>query len=174
MRDLIMLLNKKNIKNIKNKKITYIKNFTSITDIYDFNKISNLVDNYSLDVSFKPGQVSHFNSIWQLKDIHKFDNQFFTFMDLFRKIFKYTTDIKDGVDLFFSFITNTGGSHVDEEDVFLIGLHGKTIYRIIETNKDYCLEKGDLLHIPKGNRHKAISATPRSIASVGFFGGKTE
>ena len=174
MKDLIMLLNKKNIKNIKNKKITYIKNFTSITDIYDFNKISNLVDSYSLNVIFKPGQANYFNSIWQLRDIHKFDNQFFILIDLFRKIFNYTTDIKDGVDLFFSFVTNTGGSHVDEEDVFLIGLHGKTIYRVIETNKDYCLQKGDLLHIPKGNRHKAISATPRSIASVGFYGGKTE
>ena len=169
-----MLLNKKNIKNIKNKKITYIKNFTSITDIYDFNKISNLVDSYSLNVIFKPGQANYFDSIWQLRDIHKFDNQFFILIDLFRKIFNYTTDIKDGVDLFFSFVTNTGGSHVDEEDVFLIGLHGKTIYRVIETNKDYCLQKGDLLHIPKGNRHKAISATPRSIASVGFYGGKTE
>lgn len=169
-----MLLNKKNIKNIKNKKITYIKNFTSITDIYDFNKISNLVDSYSLNVIFKPGQANYFDSIWQLRDIHKFDNQFFILIDLFRKIFNYTTDIKDGVDLFFSFVTNTGGSHVDEEDVFLIGLHGKTIYRVIETNKDYCLQKGDLLYIPKGNRHKAISATPRSIASVGFYGGKTE
>ena len=174
MKDLIMLLNKKNIKNIKNKKITYIKNFTSITDIYDFNKISNLVDSYSLNVIFKPGQANYFDSIWQLRDIHKFDNQFFILIDLFRKIFNYTTDIKDGVDLFFSFVTNTGGSHVDEEDVFLIGLHGKTIYRVIETNKDYCLQKGDLLHIPKGNRHKAIPATPRSIASVGFYGGKTE
>ena len=46
-----MLLNSKDIKSIKNKKITYVKNFTSIIGTYDFNKISNLVDDYSLNVS---------------------------------------------------------------------------------------------------------------------------
>ena len=88
------------------------------------------------------------------------------------KIFKYTPETRDGVDLFFSFVTNTGISHVDTEDVFLIGMHGKTIYRITDTNKDYLLEYGDLLHIPKGIRHKSISSTPRIIASIGFYGGK--
>jgi ribosomal protein L16 Arg81 hydroxylase len=39
--------------------------------------------------------------------------------------------------------------------------------------KDYLLEYGDLLHIPKGIRHKSISSTPRIIASVGFFAGKS-
>jgi len=169
-----MLLNNKNIKNIKNKKTTYVKNFTFITETYDFNKISNLADTFSLDVFLLPGPARHFDSRWQLADIHKFDNQFFILIDLFRKIFQYPPDIRDGVDIFFSFVTNTGGSHIDEEDVFLIGLYGKTIFRITETNEDYCLEKGDLLHIPRGIRHRAISLTPRSIASVGFFGEKTK
>ena len=165
-----MFLDSKSVENIKQKKITYIKNFTSIQETYDFNKISYLVDSYSLNVIFLPGQINHFNCIWQLKEIDKIDNQFFILIDFFYKIFKYDSNVKNRVDLFFSFVTNTGGSHIDEEDVFLIGLHGKTIYRIIETNEDYCLEKGDLLHIPKGIRHKSISLTPRSIASVGFFG----
>ena len=52
-------------------------------------------------------------------------------------------------------------------------MHGKTIYRMTDTGKDYLLEHGDFLHIPKGIRHKSISSTPRIIASVGFFGGKS-
>ena len=78
----------------------------------------------------------------------------------------------DGVDLFFSFVTNASHSHVDIEDVFLIGLSGKTIYRLIKEKRDYLIEKGDLLYIPKGTAHKAISLTPRIIASVGLLGGK--
>ena len=164
-----MLLNKKNIESIKKQKVTFIKNFTSIQETYDFNKISYLVDSYSLNVDYVLQQINCFNSIWTFKNIDKFDNQFFVLLDFLSKIFEYPYHIENGVDIFFSFVTNTGGSHVDKEDVFLVGLYGKTIYRIIETNKDYCLERGDLLYIPKGIWHKPISATPRSIASIGFF-----
>lgn len=172
-----MLLNKKNIESIKKQKVTFIKNFTSIQETYDFNKISYLVDSYSLNVDHVYSlnvdhvlkQINSFNSIWTFRDIDKFDNQFFVLLDFLSKIFKYPYHIENGVNIFFSFVTNTGGSHVDREDVFLVGLYGKTIYRIIETNKDYCLKRGDLLYIPKGILHKPISATPRSIASIGFF-----
>jgi|TARA_R110000824_G_scaffold206571_1_gene391764 ribosomal protein L16 Arg81 hydroxylase len=165
-----MFLDKESIENIKKRKVTYVKNFTSIIEeTYDFNKISNLVDKYSLSVMDKPGQINHYNSIWAIRYINEVDNQLFIFLDFLRKIFNYKIDQRDGVDLYFSFVTNTGRSHVDEEDVFLVGLYGKTIYRISETNEDFCLKRGDFLYIPKGIWHKAISVTPRSIASVGFF-----
>jgi len=167
-----MLLSKKNVKNIKKNKVTFIKNFTQIENIYDFNKLSVLIDNYSLPVENKTNQLNTFNSIWQLKNIHKLDSLFFTYIDFLQKIFKYNLTTKDGVDLFFSFVTNIGVSHADTEDVFLIGLYGNTIYRVIENNKDFILEKGDLLFVPKGTQHKAISLTPRVVASVGYFGGK--
>tara|TARA_R100001480_G_scaffold90672_2_gene97283 strand:+ start:566 stop:1084 length:519 start_codon:yes stop_codon:yes gene_type:complete len=166
---LSMILNDKNIKDIKEKKITYVKNFTSIEETYDFNKISYLVDSYSLYVDYVPKQINYFNSIWKFRDIDKLDNQFFVLLDFLSKIFKYPHHIENGVDIFFSFVTNTGRSHVDKEDVFLVGLYGKTIYKVIENNIDYCLERGDLLYIPKGIWHKPVSATPRSIASIGFF-----
>jgi glyoxylate utilization-related uncharacterized protein len=57
---------------------------------------------------------------------------------------------------------------VDQEDVFLLGLCGKTIYRV--NNNFYTVERGDLLFVSKGVRHKAISVTPRIVASFGFFG----
>jgi len=167
-----MLLNKKNIESIRTQKLTYVKNFTTIVDTYDFNKISSLVDDNSLIVENKLTHGLIFNAIWQLTQIDKFDNFFYMQKDFFNKLFKYVPDIKDGVDIFFSFVTNIGKSHVDVEDVFLIGLYGKTTYRIIDTKKDYMIEKGDLLYIPKGIKHKSLSTTPRVIASVGFYGGK--
>jgi len=169
-----MLLNKENLERIKDKKITFVKGFISPTTEYDFNTISKLTDDYSLVVNNKPMDLmSPFKSIWQMKNIHMDKTYFFTFMDFFYKTFKYVPDIKDGVDLFFSFVTNVGVSHVDTEDVFLISLHGISTYRIIETSQDYKLESGDLLFIPKGIRHKAISTTPRIIASVGYYGGRS-
>ena len=167
-----MLLNNKDIKRIKNKKVTYVKKFTQNLNNYNFDILASLIDDYSLTVVNK-SNLLNFNATWQVKDVHKTNVDFFVFLDFLYKIFKYTPETRDGVDLFFSFVTNTGMSHVDTEDVFLIGMHGKTIYRITDTNKDYILEHGDFLHIPKGIRHKSISSTPRIIASVGFFGGKS-
>lgn len=168
-----MLLNSKNIKSIKNTKVTYIKKFTQIFETYDFNKISTLVDDFSLFVQCRAEVTrQEFKDIWQMKNIHDIDSSFFTYLDFFYKTFRYEPEVRDGVDIFFSFVTNTGVSHVDTEDVFLIGLYGKTIYRIIDVKQDYVLKSGDLLYIPKGIRHKAISATPRAVASVGYYGGK--
>tara|TARA_R100001086_G_scaffold21404_2_gene10363 strand:- start:586 stop:1095 length:510 start_codon:yes stop_codon:yes gene_type:complete len=169
-----MVLNKENLESIRNKKITFVKGFTSSTTEYDFNTLSKLTDDYSLVVdSVAWDSKSLFKSIWQMKNIHVNQNYFFTFMDFFYKTFKYVPDVRDGVDLFFSFVTNVGASHVDDEDVFLISLRGISTYRITETNEDYQLESGDLLFIPKGVRHKAISTTPRIIASVGYYGGRS-
>lgn len=167
-----MLLNNKNIKRIKNKKITYIKKFTQNLNNYNFDILASLIDDYSLTVLNKSNNASNFNGTWQVRNAHEVNNDFFVFADFFYKIFKYTPEVRDGVDLFFSFVTNTGGSHVDKEDVFLIGMYGKTIYRMTNTNKDYLLEYGDLLYIPKGIVHRALSLTPRIVMSIGFYGGK--
>ena len=167
-----MLLKNKDIKKIKSKKVTYVKKFTQNLNNYNFDILASLIDDYSLTVVNK-SNLLNFNATWQVKDVHKTNADFFVFLDFLYKIFKYTPETRDGVDLFFSFVTNTGMSHVDTEDVFLIGMHGKTIYRMTDTGKDYLLEHGDFLHIPKGIRHKSISSTPRIIASVGFFGGKS-
>ena len=171
-----MLLDAQKIQLINDKKVTYVKKFTKIKDAYDFNKISEFVDNYSsadgIQIDCKPGQINVFNSIWQLKFVDRVDQVLFTFRDFFQKTFRYTPEARDGVDLFFSFASVGGDAHMDEEDVFLIGLKGRTIYRMMVTKEEYELESGDLLYVPKGTRHKAISMTPRVIASVGFRGGK--
>jgi len=64
-----------------------------------------------------------------------------------------------------------GTPHVDIEDVFIIGLKGTTIYRVFDIeNKDYTIEKGDMIFIPRGIKHKVIGLNPRIVASIGYFG----
>jgi mannose-6-phosphate isomerase-like protein (cupin superfamily) len=191
-----MRLRSTDITSIKKRETLFVKNFTTIFKVgntgvtaeydikptskvstaeneYDFNFISKYAEENSPQVlAHQPDKG--FNSVWQLKCVHTNEPFFFTLLDFLRKIFKYTPDQRDGVDFFFSFCTTTGDTHTDTEDVFILGLLGKTIYRDYKTNQDYQLEKGDLLYVPKGRKHRAISLTPRVIASVGFFGGNSD
>jgi len=191
-----MRLSSPDIKNIKKRETTFVKNFTSIFKVgntgesveydiqptsevstaenkYDFNFISKHVDECS-NVIWTKQPDKGFNAVWQVRHVHIDEPFFFTLFDFFKKTFKYIPEVRDGVDLFLSFVTGTGDAHIDVEDVFLIGLLGKTIYRDYKTNKDYQIEKGDLLFVPKGRKHRAISLTPRIVASVGFYGGNNE
>ena len=85
-------------------------------------------------------------------------------------MFKFKSDSRDGVDLFFSLVTQTGVPHEDVEHVFIIGLKGKTIYRIYDKNNvDYEINKGDMIFIPRKIKHKVIGLNPRIIASIGFY-----
>jgi|TARA_R100000656_G_C3900061_1_gene118562 hypothetical protein len=167
-----MKLNSSNIKSILNKKPTFIKNFTSLHEEYDFNFMAKFLDDNPIIIHNKQGNCAY-PVIWQARHAQNYNSSFFTFLDFFRKTFKYTSDVQDGADLFLSFVTGTdGGPHKDDEDVFLIGLYGKTMYQDIPTDKHYIIEKGDLLFFPRQRSHRALSLTPRVILSVGFYGGK--
>lgn len=70
-----------------------------------------------------------------------------------------------------SFVSQAGLTHADKEDVFIIGLNGSAIYKTFEKeNKYYEINKGDLIFIPKGLKHKVIAMTPRTVISAGFHG----
>ena len=169
----MFLLNKDQVDLIKNNKMCLIKKFTLIEDVYNFDFISALLEENDLHVSQK-------TSIGNLKDvfqIFKVSNTQRKFKDIFYflyKIFKYEKNQKDEVDLFFSLVSQVGNPHIDEEDVFIVGLQGVTIYRVFNTEyTDYQIEKGDMIFIPKGIKHKVIGLTPRIIASIGFYGNKS-
>ena len=75
---------------------------------------------------------------------------------------------KSDLFLFFSLTSgNKSITHRDNYDVFIISLYGKTIYTIEE--KEFFLEKGDLLCIKKNQLHKAMGLTPRIILSYGIY-----
>jgi cupin superfamily acireductone dioxygenase involved in methionine salvage len=76
------------------------------------------------------------------------------------------------MDLFLSFETSIGPTHRDKEDVFILGLYGKTMYRVWKNNTvtEVLINRGDMIYIPSGVLHRSISITPRIIASLSLWG----
>jgi mannose-6-phosphate isomerase-like protein (cupin superfamily) len=165
-----MLINEKDSNNIKKNRVTLVKNFIDLERNYDFNLISNLIEENDLSIN-QATNLGNLKDVFQIYKISNCLNEFKIFFDFLTKLFKYERDLKDEADLFFSFASQVGTSHVDKEDVFIIGLKGKTLYRIFnKKNKDYEINEGDLIFIPRGLKHKVLGVTPRIIVSIGFWG----
>ena len=160
-----MLINSDNFKTIKDQKTTHIKKFTDLEIDYDFNFLINFIEHYTCPVD----HGGSYHKTWSIP-VDGSHSPFLYILNFLRKTFQYNLNKEDGCRLFYSFASNSGPSHVDREDVFLLGLYGKTVYKV--ENNFYEIEKGDLLFVSRGSRHKAISITPRIVASFGFFGGK--
>tara|TARA_R100001163_G_C5067934_1_gene207509 strand:- start:1128 stop:1652 length:525 start_codon:yes stop_codon:yes gene_type:complete len=169
-----MIFNKDQVESINNKQVTYVKNFALLEREYDFNLISQLLEEHNSVVLTKTN-VGNLRDVYQMLEVKNYFKEFQTFFDFFYKLFKYKYDSRDAVELFFSMAAQVGVVHADIEDVFIIGLKGKTIYRIYqEENIDYEISKGDLIFIPNGVSHKVIGLTPRIITSIGYFNNTVE
>ena len=166
----MLLNNKEQVESIRNREVTHVKNFASLEREYDFNLLSRLMEENDLTVGEKTSK-GILKDVFQIYNVSNTLQEFKTFFDFLGKFFKYEKDPKDEVDLFFSFVSQVGRPHLDTEDIFIIGLKGTTIYRVFDNeDKDYYIEKGDMIFIPKGKMHKVIGMTPRIIMSVGFYG----
>ena len=164
-----MLINSENFKKIQEKKTTHIKKFTTLEVDYDFNFLIKYIEDYSCRISLG----GSYNSTWSAF-AYWYPPPFNLIENFIRETFKYRVDPddRDGCEMFYTFSSGSGPSHVDREDIFLLGLHGKTIYKVGDDY--YTVEKGDLLFVAGGVMHKAIAVTPRIVASFGFFGGRNE
>ena len=109
---------------------------------------------------------------------HPFNNRFLfnrtntinKFYDFVFRLGGYPFHEKDRMDLFLSFQTCVGPSHADKEDVFILGLHGKTVYTVFDKELlEITIERGDMVYIPSGIMHRSISITPRIIASLSLW-----
>jgi len=165
-----VLIKETEVNLIKQKKAVLIKNFTNLNKTYDFNFISKILEENYLCVLDKTSS-GNLKSIFQIEQVTNVTKEFKIFFDFLSKLFKYKRHPKDGVDLFFSFVSQTGDTHQDIEDVFILGLEGEVIYKVFDIeNKDYYVKKGDMIFIPRGLKHKVIGINPRIIASIGFYG----
>ena len=165
-----MLIKQPEVISIKENKVTLIKNFVTLERNYDFNLLSQLMEENDLTISQK-SFVGNLKDVFQIYKVSNTLQEFKTFFDFLSKLFKYERDLKDEVDLFFNFVSQTGNPHVDIEDVFIIGLKGKSIYRVFDVEtKDYNIQKGDMIFIPKNIKHKVMALNPRIVASIGFYG----
>lgn len=164
-----MLLNKEQIESIQNRKVTHVKNFASLEREYDFNLIAEILEERDNKVLTKTN-TGGLRDVYQMLNVTNIFQEFRTFFDFLLKTFKFIPDSRDAVEFFFSFASQVGVVHEDTEDVFIVGLKGKTIYRVYGAdNIDYEINKGDMIFIPHGIRHKVIGITPRIIASIGYF-----
>jgi len=168
-----MLIKQTELVSLKENKVTLVKNFFSLGKKYDFNLLSQLMEENEIEVDAKT-QIKNLKDVFQMYDVTNYLPEFKILNDFLSKLLKYEKDVRDNlrkVDLFFSFISQTGNSHVDAEDVFIFGLKGRTIYRVFDdVNENYIVEEGDMIFIPRGIKHKVIGLTPRIVASIGFFG----
>tara|TARA_X000001388_G_C2148621_1_gene91538 strand:- start:22 stop:546 length:525 start_codon:yes stop_codon:yes gene_type:complete len=165
-----MLIKQPEVISIKENKVTLIKNFVTLERNYDFNLLSQLMEENNLTISQK-SFVGNLKDVFQIYKVSNTLQEFKTFFDFLSKLFKYERDLKDEVDLFFNFVSQTGNPHVDIEDVFIIGLKGKSIYRVFDgETRDYNIQKGDMIFIPKNIKHKVMALNPRIVASIGFYG----
>jgi len=167
-----MLIKQSEMISIKQNKVTLIKNFTMLERNYDFNLLSELMEKNNLKINQK-SFVGNLRDLFQIQKVSNTLQEFKIFFDFLSKMFKYERHEEDELDLFFSFVSQVGSPHEDLEDVFIIGLKGTTIYRVFDNeNKDFTIEKGDMIFIPRGIKHKVISLNPRIVASIGFCGKK--
>jgi mannose-6-phosphate isomerase-like protein (cupin superfamily) len=158
--------------NIKNNKITHVKNFCKFDNQYDFNFLIDYIE--SMDPKIRNTNKGDFFEInYQVFLESKFKDFEFC-LNFLRQIFKYSWDQNDRNDIFFSFKSGAGDTHTDDEDVFIIGLNGKTIYKVFGTTTEYFeINNGDMIFIPKGIPHKVISLSSRIILSTGFYGNRS-
>lgn len=147
---------------------TLTKNFYSFEENIDFNFISDLLDRGN----FNSMITSNFLNSFILESVFKInctehDSSFYKLFHLLQNKFNKDNK-KSDLHLFFSLVSgNKSITHRDENDVYILGAHGKTLYRI--NNEDFIVEKGDLLYIPRHQLHKAIGFTPRISLSYGIY-----
>jgi|7_EtaG_2_1085326.scaffolds.fasta_scaffold118101_1 quercetin dioxygenase-like cupin family protein len=132
---------------------------------FDFNELIKVINrnNCRTDLSGNWREDYIFDNPIVLKDIHH--------DPYFRQTYEHLNvnfnkrNLPSTLVLIFNF--QAGGKsiyHSDGADVYIIGLYGKTLM-IGENDEEKLIEKGDLLHIKKGEKHRAISLTPRIICS---------
>jgi hypothetical protein len=146
----------------------FSKKFFTLKEKFDFNSISILSDRNNFNSLISSNWLNNYvlESVFQIKNIHNdiYFTEIFNFLNNKFNKNNYKTDL----DLFFSFVSgNKSITHRDNYDVFIIGLYGKTLYKV--ENEEFFVEKGDLLSIKKNELHKAIGLTPRIILSYGIY-----
>ena len=150
-------------------KLLHIKNYLPFDEEYNFNNLSALLNRNHFQSRISSNYLNDFifESIFQIHNVH-LDNDFIDIFDKLENKFN-TSNTESNLCIFSSLVSGIKSpAHDDITDVLLLGLHGKVLYKINNT-EEYILEPSDLLIIPKGTKHMAIGITPRITLSYGMF-----
>jgi len=144
--------------------MSFKKKQIQFTNNFDFNTICKILDSND----FESFPVSRWfdghilESVFKIKKINNSKIMYEVFQLLNKKynLNNYNSDL----DIFYC-MTSGGKSppHTDEYDIYIIGVYGKTLYKI--NDKEHIVEKEDILYIPKNTTHSAIGLTPRIVFS---------
>jgi len=163
------------LKNENFNEVKVFKNIVNFKDSFNFNDILSLISyRYFKNTIKYPYQTgmdvndifSHNFQIFNLRENVKLKEIHRQLSILFKK------DVQDEKflpDIFFSFRASTGNMHVDNENVFIIGLEGKTFYDFPSLNKIYEINKTDAIFIPAKMAHAALSIHKRIVCSWSIF-----
>jgi mannose-6-phosphate isomerase-like protein (cupin superfamily) len=147
---------------------TLIKDFINLEKDFNFNSVSNLLDRNNLESKISSNWLQNyiFESTFV---INKLNNDVF-FKDIYLNLNNIynKNNYRSDLDMYFSLVSgNKSITHRENYDVYILGLLGKTIYKV--EDEEFMVEKNDLLFIPKNALHKAIGITPRIILSYGIY-----
>lgn len=130
----------------------------------DFNFIATFLSNNNISSLISNKWMSDYvlESCFQIRNVENTIEFKSLFKDLNNKLNKKNK--LSNLDIFYSYITGAHSkTHADPYDVFIINVFGKVIYKV--NDKEYFLEKGDLLYIKKQTLHTGIGLGPRIVLS---------
>ena len=148
--------------------IVFKKNIIQFKEIVDFNYLIKLLNENNFGSVITSNYLDQFilNSTFMVSNVQK-DNAFIDLYDYLNKNYN-SEGYNSNLYMFVSFkMGNPSITHTDDYDVVIIGVHGETVYNLEGT--EYRVGVGDLLKIPKGIKHTAISMTPRIVLSYGRY-----
>jgi|TARA_R110000803_G_scaffold96188_1_gene164268 hypothetical protein len=144
-----------------------LKNKIKFEKSFDFNTVSHILDTGHYPSSHSSQWLTDYalNSVFQIKKVHTYP--------MLEHVFKYcesnfnNANVPADLDLFYCMQSGVKSNiHRDTYDVYILGVFGRTLYKI--EDKEYIVEPGSILHIPKGHLHVAIGLDPRIIISYGL------
>lgn len=78
-----MLLKNNKVKSIRQNKVTFVKNFVNLSQDFDFNYVSNLLEENNLNV-FQKSNHMPLKAVYQIRQIEKTNNQFLIYYDFLK------------------------------------------------------------------------------------------
>ena len=121
----------------------FTKKLFTLKEKFDFNSISILSDRNNFNSLISSNWLTNFvlESVFQIKNVHT-DVYFTEIFNFLNNKFNKNNN-KTDLNLFFSFVSgNKSITHIDNYTVFIIGLYGKTLYKVEE--KEFIVSEGDL------------------------------
>ena len=87
------------VENIKNNKVTFIKNFSTIENKYDFNWLVSFFEKLDIPVLFKNNENSFFNKIFQIRKLENIFEDFKFLQSFLQQVFKYVPNNQEGCEI---------------------------------------------------------------------------